>query len=198
MRKKWRVGICSQPQDKPSIPHPPSRSIKATTLRNLLPCSIRRILHRLPMLLHLLLATLSYFRPVSTPSITVACSGKWVKHTLEEKVFEYKGDDAGEIRKLRAKISAWLSDANFALELADVAGLAQAPVEPAFDIICYLGAGDVIAYPTKPEDLTIKQAIRLGGADATFAIPSFLLPHHEHILPPPPTTRRQREAGTGD
>ena len=31
------------------------------------------------------------------------------------------------------------------------------------------------------------QIIRLGGADATIKVPSFLLPHHEHILPPAPT-----------
>ena len=92
------------------------------------------------------------------------------------------------------KSSAWLSNANFAPELADVTGLAQVPVEPSFDIICYLGATDVIAYRTRLEDLTTTQAIRLGGADTTFAVPSFLLPHHEYV----PSTGRQREAGTGD
>ena len=96
MRKNGESESVRSFRDKPSVPHPPSRSIKATTLRNLLPRSIRHILHRPPMLLRLLLATLGYFHPVSTPSITVACSGKWVKHILEEKAFEHNGDDAGE------------------------------------------------------------------------------------------------------
>jgi hypothetical protein len=187
--RELRAAICSQLHNKPSVPHPPSRSVRVTTLRNLSPPYIRNFMHRLPMLLRLLLVPLSYFHPLSIASITGTGSGKWIKHILEEKVFENYGDDAAEIRRLQSKISTWLSDANFALELADVTGLAQVPFMTAFDIICYLGFGDVMAYRTLPEDVTLKQVIRLGGADATFAIPSFLLPHHEHILPPVPTAQ---------
>ncbi|KAH6714516.1 hypothetical protein BKA61DRAFT_360755 [Leptodontidium sp. MPI-SDFR-AT-0119] len=39
---------------------------------------------------------------------------------------------------------------------------------------------------TNLKRLSLKQIIRLGGADARFTIPSYLLPHHEHILPTPP------------
>ena len=190
--RKLRAAICSQLHDKPSVPHPPSRSIRVTTLRNLSPPYIRNFMHRLPMLLRLLLTPLSYFHPVSITSITAAGSGKWIQHLLEEKIFEHYGDDAAELRRLQAKISAWLSDANFVAELTDVTGLAQVPFMTVFDIVCYLSFRDVIAYRTIPEDVTLKQVVRLGGADATFTIPSFLLPHHEHILPPVPT-RQDKE-----
>jgi hypothetical protein len=57
-----RAAICSQLHSKPSIPHPPRRSIKVTTLQNLSPPWVRRFMHRLPMLLRLLLNPLSYSR----------------------------------------------------------------------------------------------------------------------------------------
>ena len=191
--RELRASICSLLHDKPSVPHPPSRSVRVTTLRNLTPLYIRKFMHRLPALLRLLLVPLSYFHPVSIASITAAGSGKWIKHMLGEQVFEHYGEDAAEIRRLENKISTWLADANFVVELGDVTGLAQVPFMTAFDVICYLGFGDVIAYRTMPEDVTLKQVIRLGGADATFAIPSFLLPHHEHILPAVPTAQDKQK-----
>ena len=191
--REFRAAICSQLHVKPSVPHPPTRSVKVTTLRNLSPPYIRKFMHRLPMLLRLLLNPLSYFHPVSISSITAAGSGKWIKHLLETKVFEHYGDEAAELRRLQSKISAWLADANFAIELADVTGFAQVPFMTAFDIFCYLSFGDVMAYRTITEDATLKQVVRFGGADATFAIPSFLLPHHEHILPPVPTPKDEEK-----
>lgn len=46
-----------------------------------------------------------------------------------------------------------------------------------------------MAYRTLPKEVSLHQVIRLGGADATFNVPTFLLPHHEHILPAVPTAR---------
>lgn len=42
-------------------------------------------------------------------------------------------------------------------------------------------------YRALPCTSELKQAIRLGSADATVEVPRFLLPHHEHLLPPIPT-----------
>jgi hypothetical protein len=83
----------------------------------------------------------------------------------------------------RNEVSAWFADANFALELADLTGLALVPVTTGCDINCYLTCTDVMAYRTTPEGFTLQQEARLGGADARFTIPLFLLPDHEHILP---------------
>ena len=191
--RDMRAAICSQLHEKPSVPHPPRRSIKVTTLQNLTPPYIRRFLHRLPMLLRLLLNPISYFHPISIESITTAGSGRWIKHMLMEKVFESYSEQDSEIRRLEKKISTWLSDANFALELADITGLAQVPFLSAFDVVCYLAFGDVLAYRTLPQEATLNQVVRLGGADATFTIPSFLLPHHEHLLPPVPTAQDKEQ-----
>lgn len=188
-----RAAICSQLHDKPSVPHPPRRSIRVTTLQNLAPAYVRNFMHRLPMLLRLLLNPLSYFHPISITSITAAGSGKWIKYMLGEKLFQGYGDTDAEIRRLEAKLSTWLTDANFALELVDITGLAQVPFLSAFDIVCYLMFSDVMAYRTLPLEATLNQVVRLGGADATFTVPSFLLPHHEHLLPPIPTTQDKQQ-----
>ncbi|CCG82404.1 protein of unknown function [Taphrina deformans PYCC 5710] len=187
--KDRRAAICSKLHKKPSIAHPPRRSVRVTTLQNLSPPWVRNFLHRLPMLLRMLLNPLAYLHPVYIRSITAAGSGKWINELLDQEIFKNHGDRNAEVRRLHEKISAWLSDANFALELADISGLAQVPFLSSFDIICYLGFGDVMVYRTLPKELDMREVVRLGGADATFTLPSFLLPHHEHLLPPRPTRK---------
>ena len=192
-QKDMRAAICSEVHSKPSIPHPPRRSIKVTALQNISSPSVRRFLHRLPMLLRLLLNPLSYFHPISIASITAAGSGRWINSMLGEHIFQEYGEDVAEIRRLEQKITSWLSDANFVVELADITGLAQVPFLTTFDINCYLEFRDVMAYRTLPKEVDLKQVIRLGGADASFAIPSYLLPHHEHLLPPVPTRQDKQQ-----
>lgn len=186
-----RAAICSQLHSKPSVPHPPSRSIKVTTLQNLAPPYVRRFLHRLPMLLRLLLNPLAYFHPVKINSVTATASGRWIDTMLTSKVFHSYASADHEISVLQKRISAWLSDANFAVEMGVISGLAQVPFATTYDILCQLRFADVMAYRTLPKHTDLKQVVRLGGADASFIIPSFLLPHHEHLLPPVPTPSRK-------
>lgn len=180
-RNDMRAGVCSELHDKPTCSHPPRRSIKVTTLQNLSSPATRRFMHRLPMLLRLLLTPLSYFHPIHFESITAAASGRWVKHMLQEHIFKHYGQSDSEIRKLEVRIMAWLDESNFVLELAKVTGTAHVPfVVPAFDILAHLGVDDIMAYRTlaNPQDVDMKQVVRLGGADCSFNIPSYLLPHH--------------------
>ncbi|KUJ21648.1 uncharacterized protein LY89DRAFT_694187 [Mollisia scopiformis] len=188
-----RAAICSQLHPEPSVPHPPQKSIKVTTLQNLMPAYIRRFTHRLPMLLRLLLNPLSYFHPVKISSITAAASGRWIDSILIEKIFKSYWETDSEIRSLKNRISAWLSDSNFVIELGPIIGLAQVPFIPTYDINCHLSFSDVMAYRALPKDIDLKQVVRLGGADATFILPSFLLPHHEHLLPPVPTKEAKQD-----
>lgn len=183
-----RAAICSQVHQKASVPHPPQKSIKVTTIQNLLPPYIRGILHRLPMLLRLLLNPLSYFHPVHISSITATASGRWIDSILTQKLFQDYAVRDSEVRSLQSQVSHWLSDANFAIGLAGITGLAQVPFLPTYDIICQLAFEDIMAHRAEPLQLSLKEVVRLGGADARFQIPSFLLPHHEHLLPPIPST----------
>jgi hypothetical protein len=145
------------------------------------------------MLLRFLLFVLSYFHQISIKSITAAGSGKWISRRLEQKVFEPSGEDTTETRRLESEVTAWLADAYFALELADLTGLALVPFTTDLDINCYLTCMDVMAYRTMPEDFTVQQEAQLGGADVRLTIPLFLLPDHEHILPPIPTAQHENK-----
>ncbi|KAK5050955.1 hypothetical protein LTR84_003514 [Exophiala bonariae] len=182
-KKDMRAAICTQLHDTASVPFPPPNSIKVTTLRNLSPPYIRRFLHRLPFLLRLLLKAIAYFHPVHIDSVTAGLSGKWLRQLLHDLVFKGHAENDTGTRRLEARIKAWLADANFVLEITSILGLAQIPLSTVFDIDTRLKVQDVMLYRTLPQEVAMKQVVRLAGADASVTIPSFLLPHHEHVLP---------------
>lgn len=181
-----RAAICSKMQHTTTVPHPPTRSIKVTTLQNLSSPRTRSFLHRLPLLLRLLLNPIAYLHPVYIASITAGGSGKWISFLLKTHLFKDYAEDNRELRRLEKRILAWLTDANFVFELADIKGTSSVPVSPTFDILAMLKFGDIIAYRSMDKVVELEDVVRLGGADASFTIPSFLLPHHEHLLPPKP------------
>lgn len=190
---EMRAAASAELHELPSVPHPPSRSVRVTTLQNLSSPRTREFMHRLPFLLRLLLAPLSYFHPISISSINAAGSGKWISSMLKKEVFKEYTESNAELRRLQRKVSTWTSDANFCVQLLDITGLAQVPLSTTYDINTYLKFDEVIAYRTVPQSGIIAQVVRLGGADATFTIPSYLLPHHEHIIPPVPTQEDEEE-----
>jgi len=184
--KNLRASICSALHDKPTVAHPAKRAIRVSTVQAVYP-GIRVFLHRLPLLLRAQLNPIAYFHPVFITSITAGGSGKWGQHMLSEMVFKDYAEEGAQIRRLKQRIAAWLADANFVFELDNVTGLASVPMNTAFDITTNLKIDDIVAHRTLPKEVDLAQIIRLGGADATIKVPSFLLPHHEHLLPPPPT-----------
>ncbi|KAH8647357.1 hypothetical protein BX600DRAFT_476560 [Xylariales sp. PMI_506] len=193
-RKKgdMRAVVCSLLHETPSVPHPPKRSVKVTTLKNLSPPYVRRFLHRMPLLLRLLLSALSHLHTIHIAAITATGSGKWIRYMLQKHVFQHYGEKDSEIHKLEERVSSWLSDANFVVELNDITAQAQVPVNTHFDIRNHILLREIISYRALPEEADLKQVFRLGGADAEISLPSFLLPHHEHLLPPIPTEVDER------
>lgn len=181
-----RAAIAAELHVFPSIAHPPSRSVRVTTLQTLSPPYMRRFMHRMPFLLRLLLAPLSYFHPISFASINAAGSGQWLSELLKQEIFKQYLETSAELRRLHRRVSTWLADATFCLQLTDIDALGSVPLSTAFDIVAYLKFNDVMAYRTTQPSGAVTQVVRLGGADATFTIPTFLLPHHEHLIPPKP------------
>ena len=188
-----RAAVCAELHELPSVPHPPSRSVRVTTLQNLTSPKVRDFVARLPFLLRLLLAPLSYLHTISISSITAGGSGRWLSELLSQNVFKHYTDSSAEIRRLEAKVSAWLEKANFCGQLTNITGLGQVPLGTDMDISVSLKFKDIIAYRTLPETSTTNQVIRLGGADATFTVPVYFLPHHEHIVPPRPTQKDEQD-----
>lgn len=80
-KNAMRAAICSHLHSKSSVPRPPAKSVKVTTLKNSTPPYIKRFQHRLSMLLRLLLNPLSYFHPVGIKSITATGSGRGSSHS---------------------------------------------------------------------------------------------------------------------
>ncbi|KAL1302321.1 hypothetical protein AAFC00_002734 [Neodothiora populina] len=187
-----RAIVCSALHDKPTIAHPAKKAIRVSTIKSVYP-SIRKQLHRFPFLLRAQLNPIAYFHPVYVSSITAGGSGKWLQHMLSELVFKDFADDDSEIRRLKKRVSAWLADANFVAELGNLTGLASVPMDTNYDITANLRFDDIIAHRTLPKEVHLMQIVRLGGADATIKVPSFLLPHHEHLLPEKPSEEKLEE-----
>ncbi|EGX87929.1 srpk, putative [Cordyceps militaris CM01] len=177
-----RAAICSQLHSKPSVPNPPQRSVKVTALRELSSPRMRRFMHRLPMLLRLLLNPLSYFHPVTIRSTTVTASGDWIKSLLVQKVFKRYDSSEMELERLQESVSSWVTDAHFTLGLGSMTGHAHVPLISTFSILCRMEFDGVVAHRALKES-SIYEILKLRGVDASFVVPTFLLPHHEHIIP---------------
>ncbi|KAI2479464.1 hypothetical protein Ptr902_08729 [Pyrenophora tritici-repentis] len=179
----FRAAICTQIHGEPSIPHPPSKSIRVSTLRKTSYPNVKKFLHRLPFLYRLMLSPICYFHPVKFKSITAAGSGKWFTALMQQYFFKHYSSQDAEIRRLEARISAWCADANFAVEFGQMQSEAHFPINTNYSIQTHLKISDVMAYRVLPDAVELKQVVRLGGADAVLTIPMFLFPHHEHIFP---------------
>jgi hypothetical protein len=179
----FRAAICTQIHGQPSIPHPPSKSIRVSTLRKTSYPNVKKFLHRLPFLYRLMLSPICYFHPVKFKSITAAGSGKWFTALMRQYFFKHYSSQDAEIRRLEARISSWCADANFAIELGPLESEARFPINKNYNIQTHFKISDVMAYRILPDAVELKQVVRLGGADAVLTIPMFLFPHHEHIFP---------------
>lgn len=178
-----RAAICAHIHGSPSIPHPPKKSIRVSTLRKTNYPNLKLFLHRLPFLYRLLLSPICYFHPVKFNSITAAGSGKWFVSLMRQYLFKHYAGQDNEIRKLESRISSWCADANFAVEFGPIASEAAFPLNTNYNIKCHFKMTDVMAYRALPDAVELKQVVRLAGMDAVMTIPIFLFPHHEHIFP---------------
>ncbi|KAF1929599.1 uncharacterized protein M421DRAFT_60280 [Didymella exigua CBS 183.55] len=182
-----RAAICAQIHSGPSIPHPPSRSIRVSTLRKTSYPNVKRWLHRFPFLYRLMLFPICYFHTVKFKSVSAAGSGKWFVALMRKYLFKHYSSQDGEIRRLEARISDFFSEANFCVELTKVTSGASFPLNTNYDIKCNFEMSDVMAYRSLPDAVDLKRVVELGGLDASLNVPIFLFPHHEHIFPSLPT-----------
>jgi len=197
-----RAAICARLQNVPTIPHPPKRSVRVSTLKTLDGYNIRKQLHRFPMLLRAQLQIISYFHPVFCSSITAGGSGEWIQAQLATHIFKNRPEDDSAVKNLRKRMSAWVEDANFVFETTQFAGVGYVPFNTQYDILSTLTFDDIMVYRTVSKSADIDRIVRVGGADARVTIPTYLLPHHEHLLPAAPTAAdkkaKQREVDEAD
>ncbi|CAN9258420.1 unnamed protein product [Alternaria alternata] len=153
----FRAAICTQIHGQPSIPHPPTKSIRVSTLRKTSYPNVKKFLHRLPFLYRLMLSPICYFHPVKFKSITAAGSGKWFTALMRQYFFKHYSSQDAEIRRLEARISAWCADANFAVELGPMASEAHFPINTNYNIQTHFKISDVMAYRILPDAVELKQ-----------------------------------------
>ncbi|KAH6612645.1 hypothetical protein C7974DRAFT_82077 [Boeremia exigua] len=191
-----RAAICAQIHSGPSIPHPPSRSIRVSTLRKTSYPNVKRWLHRFPFLYRLMLFPICYFHTVKFKSVSAAGSGKWFVALMRKYLFKHYSSQDSEIRRLEARISAFFSEANFCVELTKIMTSASFPLNTNYDIKCNFDMSSVMAYRSLPDAVELKRVVELGGLDAILNVPIFLFPHHEHIFPVKPTDLEKMELET--
>ena len=191
-----RAAICAQIHSGPAIPHPPSRSIRVSTLRKTSYPNVKRWLHRFPFLYRVMLFPICYFHTVKFKSVTAAGSGKWFVALMRKYLFKHYSSQDGEIRRLEARISSFFSEANFCVELTNIVSNASFPINTNYDIKCHFDMSDVMAYRSLPDAVDLKRVVELGGLDAILNVPIFLFPHHEHIFPKLPTDLEKLELET--
>lgn len=187
--EKIRAATCAKLVNFTSVPHRPEHSIQASTILEFIPLWIRRFFSRVPFILRLLLMPLSYLHPIKTASASVSASGSWMADIVREKVHSIYGEDREDIRELEKTMTDWMTDATFCADLANVQAAVQVSIRASQNIVAYLRCESSTMMRIEPGSYKVAPAISLAGMDATFTIPPYFLPSHEHLLPPLPRTK---------
>ena len=194
-----RAAICSRMQGEPITPHRPTDidPIKVTTLKHVYPPRVRQTLHRMPFLLRLLLNPICYLHPVKISAVSAAISGSHISRMLDSYIFLDYTEESRELRRLQKHINEWLNEANFVIEIIEISGDSSVPLTTSFDILTLLRIKDIVVGRSLHHQMDLERVIRIGGGDCSVTIPSYLLPHHEHLLPPKPSKKHQQRLAEG-
>ena len=185
--QKTRAATCERLERCLSVPHRPRRSIKISTILDLIPIWVRRVLARMPFLLRLILMPLGYLHPIKITSIAVSASGSWLANVMEDLIYSRYAEDRDDIKQLQQTVSNWMTNATFCLDMTNIQGHAQVSLRVSQDIVSSLSCASSAVMRIEPETNVVAPALRIEGGDAIFTIPSYLLPHHEHLMPPKPS-----------
>lgn len=182
--RQLRAATCGRLAGSPTVPNAPSSSVRVTTLQNLIPRWLARFLARLPFLLRVVLMLLSYLHPISIPSITIAGPGHWLAEMLQRRILDHYLEDSSESQELQDKANEWLENAAFNADFTGISAFGQVPVRTMHNVTAELRCAGTTVFRTAPD--VVEAAIELAGADMEIVLPSYLLPHHEHLVPEAP------------
>lgn len=191
--KEARVAVCTKLQQVPSVPNAPERSMSVAELLDLLPRWLRRFLKRAPLLQRFAMMLLGILHPVTVNVVSIGASGQRVadfQHRLIEK--HLKCDE--EVQHLESLVEEWLQDTSVCFEFTNLHVINQVPLQIGRDMVIHARCDHITAYRTFDGTSAVETALQIGGADTTFALPLWMLPDHEHLLPPPPREHRSSSA----
>jgi hypothetical protein len=184
-----RTAVASELQRMGPVPAATTNTIKASVIGEYM-APATRFLQRAPVVLRWLLATLSVFHPIECPSICLAGSGGWPSMQLEKKIAEYHDSQDSRIQDLVEEISQWVASADFCVCVDRLKGTGEVPFRAAYDINAGLQSKGVVVTRMDAGVASIRRVVQLKAMDASFVIPSCLLPFHTHLIPSEPRTRR--------
>ena len=186
---EYRTIICAELRRMGLMPSPTSNTIKVSKLIAWT-APLTKALDRVPIFLRLILMPLSNLHPIECPSICISGSGGWPSVMVEKKFAEYYDTHDSRIRGLVKEISEWLATAEYCVDVTNLKGDGRVPIRTSYDIHTGLSTTNVVVTRMDAGVTSIRRVIQLKGSDASFVIPTCLLPHHGHLLPPGPPTRR--------
>lgn len=184
VEQKIRAATCEKLENAPSVPHRSTRSIKSSTLLDFVPLWVRRLSSRTPFLLRLVLMPLSYLHPIKIASVSVSASGSWMAGVMQDGVYSVYDEGRDDIKQLEQTISDWMNNASFCVDLTQIRSFVQISARASQDMGIVLRCASSMVMRIEPSTNKVAPAMSLDGADATFNIPVFFLPSHEHLIPP--------------
>lgn len=179
-----RSAVCADLRKTRPAMSPPSSRIAVSRLISFFE-PITRLLEKMPVVLRVMLWALSQSHPISCPSICFTASGSYLGNTLKDNMFREHTTGDGRIGQLRDEVSTWLTETDLYIDFANLCGRGSVPLRTTDDITADLRSKDVnVTRMNNTPDKTDHVAT-LTGADASFMVPTGLLPSHGYLIPPP-------------
>lgn len=146
---------------------------------------LSRLLDRAPIILRLFLWLLSQSHSVTCPALCFSADGRYLGDEILESLFRKHAVEDSRIRQLKHEVSSWLSDADVYLDFMNLTGQSTVPVLTSNKITADLRSNGVALSRLGANIANGGRIGELSGADASFVIPTCLLPSHASIAPLP-------------
>lgn len=169
---------------------------------------LKCLFDKIPVVFRFLLWLMSQSHPLRCPSICLSVSGHYLSSNLTNKLFDKHAGKSDRIDQLRQQVSHWLSDSDTYLDFANLRGRSHVPLRTEDPIRVNLRSADIVItrlsssreagdeHPSYSQDADpdkTGRVARLSGVDASFTIPSCLLPSHGYLAPPPPESSESKD-----
>ncbi|KAM0721802.1 hypothetical protein Q7P37_002727 [Cladosporium fusiforme] len=149
----------------------------------LLPVS--RLLDRAPIILRFILWLLSQSHNITCPVVCFSADGRYLGDELLQSLFRKHAADDSRIQELKQEVSSWLSEADLYLDFMSLTGQSTVPILTSNKITAELRSTGVVISRLGTNIVNVGRVAKLSGADASFKIPTRLLPSHASVAPPP-------------
>lgn len=179
-----RPVVCSNFRNSKPPRSSSENHITLSRLKELL-SPLSRLLDRAPIILRLFLWLLSQSHSVTCPAVCFSADGRYLGNEILESLFRKHAVEDSRIRQLKQEVSSWLSDANVYLDFMDLTGQSTVPVLTSNKITADIRSNGVALSRLGANISNGGRIGELSGVDASFVIPTCLLPSHASIAPLP-------------